>query len=171
MAKPVVAPESTEIAWLLFSTLGIVVLTLVGYALYRNSHKILRIAKGVIASHRRNTQKKRIVRLLTTYSDRDLVKIAFSLAAWQRQGFPDKDLYVKRPPHYRWDLKAGLGPREESITDPELSMEHLRHNSRETVLSDLEKRLSHRSGLTLTWLEQRLASDGAPGKGHEGEKN
>ena len=96
--------------------------------------------------------------LLCRYADEHLAEIAFSLAAWPREGFPDKDLLIPRPPHYRWDLKSGSGQRHNGYSDPALSMDYLTRNTRDSLLAIIDAKLTDRSILTLTWLEQWLAS-------------
>jgi hypothetical protein len=159
MAKPIVASETTEIAWLLVGSLGVVVLTLIGHAVYRDIDSIVKQLKEILKPRKERLQKKRIMNLLKRYSDEDLAKIVFSLAAWPREGYPDNELALARPPHYRWNLKSGSGHRFHGDTDPALSMDYLNRNTRETLLAILDAKLTNRSRLTLTWVEQRLMSD------------
>jgi hypothetical protein len=158
MAKPIVASEATEVAWLLFASLGVVVLTLIGHAVYRDIDRIVKRLKEILKPRKERLQKNRIMSLIERYSDEDLAKVIFSIAAWPREGYPDNELPLARPPHYRWDLKSGSGQRFSGDTDPALSMEYLNRNTRETLLAIFDAKLTNRSRLTLTWVEQRLTS-------------
>jgi len=158
MAKTTLTKDTTDIAWLVFATFGVATLTFVCHFLYRDLNKILKTANKIITSRKRNKQKRRIIRLLERYADEDLEKIVFSVAAWPREGYPDKDLFIKRPPHYRMDLKTGLAHRKESENLSELTSQWLDHHSRDDLISMLQLRLSNRSLPSLTWLEQCLVS-------------
>lgn len=156
MATGSVAKDSSDIAWLILGSMGVVVLTLVGHAFYKDLKKILSAAEGLAKPRRERRQKKRIMNLLSRCSDEELARISYALAAWSRAGIPDNELSIARPPHYRWDLKSGLGERDDE-SDPLLSVDELKSNTREDLLSSLETKLTNRSRFTLTWLEQQLA--------------
>lgn len=158
MAQGTVLKESTEIGWLIFGSFGVVVLTLIGHAVFRDFSKTVKRAREYFKPGRDRRQKKRIMALLRRCPHKDLAHLAFSLAAWPRSGVPDSALPLARPPHYRWDLKTGAGSLESEDSDPSLSMDFFQRNTKANLIAILDAKLDDRSRLTLTWLERWLLS-------------
>ncbi len=142
--------DSAEALWLIVATLGSILAVLGIKAVYSNRTRLLRKLKAFTRSIKRRRLNRKILVQLDERSTRDLAKIAFSLIVWPKYGFPDRLLYMPRPPHYKPALKME-NLLLEGFQYP-LTISTLDELTRKDLLLLIKTVVQKRSLLSLQWI-------------------
>jgi hypothetical protein len=156
--------DSAEALWLIGVTLASILAVLGIKSIYTNRNRLIRRLKSFADKMTRRWSSKKIFALLDKRPTDQLAKIAFSLLVWPKYGFPDRLLYMPRPPHYKSALKMDNVMAEDlryPLSDPALE-----EMARKDLLTMVQTLAQRRSLVSLRWMQSFLE-----GRSADTEKN
>jgi hypothetical protein len=152
------ANPPVDIVRLLLTTGSAIILVLVVRAVYLNIHKIVRRLRRILTAFERRLELAKINKLLDGIDTGELAKIAFSVWAWPKVGFPDQDLYISRPTHYRSYLKKSSIDQQHYLNEVDRGGGEFASKARGELIKFIDNDLQNRSLLSLKHLRKFLSS-------------